>query len=66
MSRTYKEDRGQEVKECIMISIKEKNQKRNYEILKNANRKRFESVVTRHKKAMSLEEKMAKAQARRE
>jgi len=53
------------MKEVLIHSIKEKNKNRNYEILKNANRQRFNSVNDRFRKAQILEDKIAKADARR-
>lgn len=50
----------------LVYEIQEKNKQRNYEIMKNLNRKRFQSVSERQKKAQSLEEKLQKANERRQ
>lgn len=44
----------------------EKNKTKNYEILKNLQRKRFQSVKERQQKAESLNQKLQKAEERRQ
>eukprot|EP00494_Astrolonche_serrata_P023657 UN23915 len=63
--RVFMEDSDKDVKSLLNNAISEKNKQRNYDILKNANRKRFQSIVDRSRKAQSIQDKQQKAQARR-
>lgn len=65
-SKVYKEDNGSDIKKSLNKSISDKNKERNYNILKNAMKQRFQSVVKRQKGLVNFEEKQAKAQARRD
>lgn len=63
--RVFKEDINRNQREEINKRIVEKNRLRNYEILKNLNRKRFQSIQDKTLKAKSIEEKLARAEANR-
>lgn len=64
--KVYKEDISRNPKEEINQQIVERNRLRNYEILKNLNRKRFQSIQEKNLKAKSIQEKLARAEANRQ
>jgi len=65
MALYLSDEEKQDSKALALNAIVQRNKDRNYGILKNANTKRFQSIMDRQKKAKDLSERQARAQERR-